>query len=135
MKIKESQVYTMKDEDLMHQFLTGMKSWGPPAFQVMWREMMTIGVYCIVRERHRLSIDDLKRDTEEKGRRHCSTIRKEIAYRLRSLVKRRAWSVKARITSVIDNKSYQAFVKDSVIPLQEVYCANNVLGKVTYLYS
>ena len=41
---------------------------------------------------------------------------------------RKAWSVKSRITSVINNKSYQSFMKDSVDPFQNVYCSNNVLG-------
>ena len=92
---------------------------------------MTIVVYCIVRERNRLSIDNIKRNTPEKERRHCSTIRKEIAFRFQNLVKARAYSVQGRISSVIDNKTYQSFIKNSAGPVQEVYCANNILGLVT----
>ena len=88
---------------------------------------MTIGVFCIIRERNRLSIDNRCSDSEEGARRHCKNIRQQIAYRFKSLVGDRVWSIANSAKNVKDNTSEKKFIKKTS-DFSKSYGANNFLG-------
>ena len=87
--LSDERLYAARDDDLMFLLLT---SWAGRSLE-LWRELLTIGVFCIVRERNRLSIDDYCSDTEERAMKHRNNIKKQIAYRFRALVADRSRSL------------------------------------------
>jgi len=124
--LSDDHLYAATDENLMNLLLTSWAGRGND----MWKELMTVGVFCIVRERNRLSIDNICQDTVEGVTRHRNNIRKQIAYRFRGIVAERSRSLANKVDRIIDSKTHKKFMK-LVSEFQGSYGGNSFLGVTT----
>ena len=131
--IQDRALEDASDERLVYNFLS--HTWGsraPPELQELWRELLAITIYHIVHRRNCLSIDEVSRDTAESARAHCSHIRKQIVYSLRTILRSKVWALNKFARSITDAKSHKSFTAKA-LAFQKVYCSNSILGTIELL--